>query len=75
MNRNLAAAASTFTPLLVRPGVALLRLATVIWVGSLERYHPENHYMRGPGPKWHEKYGSGRVGVNPAQAQMINNGT
>lgn len=20
-------------------------------------YRPELHYMRGPGPKWHEKYG------------------
>lgn len=19
-------------------------------------YHPELHYMRGPGPKWHEKH-------------------
>ena len=19
-------------------------------------YHPERHYMRGPGPKWHEKH-------------------
>jgi hypothetical protein len=22
-----------------------------------ERYHPELHYMRGPGPKWLEKHG------------------
>jgi hypothetical protein len=21
-------------------------------------YHPERHYMRGPGPKWHEKHGA-----------------
>lgn len=21
-----------------------------------ESYRPELHYMRGPGPKWHEKY-------------------
>jgi hypothetical protein len=21
------------------------------------RYHPERHYMRGPGPKWHAKHG------------------
>jgi hypothetical protein len=20
-------------------------------------YRPERHYMRGPGPKWHEKHG------------------
>jgi hypothetical protein len=24
------------------------------WFGS---YRPERHYMRGPGPKWHEKHG------------------
>jgi len=23
----------------------------------LHRYRPELHYMRGPGPKWHEKHG------------------
>ena len=22
----------------------------------LHRYRPELHYMRGPGPKWHEKH-------------------
>jgi hypothetical protein len=31
-------------------------------------YHPERHYMRGPGPKWHAKHGSpvltaGDIGV------------
>jgi hypothetical protein len=25
------------------------------WFAS---YRPERHYMRGPGPKWHEKHGS-----------------
>ncbi len=23
----------------------------------LDRYRPERHYMRGPGPKWREKHG------------------
>jgi hypothetical protein len=23
---------------------------------SIKRYHPEDHYMRGPGPKWREKH-------------------
>ena len=22
----------------------------------LSAYHPEKHYMRGPGPKWHERH-------------------
>jgi hypothetical protein len=26
------------------------------WDGPAERYHPEEHYMRGPGPKWREKH-------------------
>jgi len=25
-----------------------------------EPYHPERHYMRGPGPKWREKHGAQR---------------
>jgi hypothetical protein len=25
----------------------------------IKRYHPERHYMRGPGPKWFEKHGGG----------------
>jgi hypothetical protein len=24
--------------------------------GSVRKYHPEQHYMRGPGPKWREKH-------------------
>ncbi len=24
--------------------------------GPVRKYHPEDHYMRGPGPKWHEKH-------------------
>jgi len=31
------------------------------WHGLLSNrpdgYWPERHYMRGPGPKWHEKHG------------------
>jgi hypothetical protein len=26
--------------------------------GLMDPYHPERHYMRGPGPKWHAKHGS-----------------
>ena len=25
---------------------------------SAGSYRPDKHYMRGPGPKWHAKYGS-----------------
>jgi hypothetical protein len=26
------------------------------WDGPVRKYHPEQHYMRGPGPKWREKH-------------------
>jgi hypothetical protein len=26
-----------------------------------DAYRPELHYMRGPGPKWHEKHAAGRA--------------
>ena len=28
---------------------------------AFDPYRPELHYMRGPGPKWREKHGSGAV--------------
>jgi hypothetical protein len=72
MNRRLVAAASAVSPLLTRSGATLLKFATVIWVGSRERYHPENHYMRGPGPKWREKYGLNQVRGDLARGPMVN---
>jgi hypothetical protein len=27
-------------------------------LGDIRKYRPELHYMRGPGPKWHEKHSS-----------------
>ena len=46
--------------------VALLarvkRLWAKVWnalqeeLDSRATYHPEHHYMRGPGPKWHAKH-------------------
>ena len=37
-----------------------LNLLTLLWGGSVRQYRPEAHYMRGPGPKWHEKHGQNR---------------
>jgi hypothetical protein len=28
------------------------------WYGPAGKYRPEDHYMRGPGPKWREKHPS-----------------
>jgi hypothetical protein len=35
---------------------ALLTFLGPSWDGRVSRYHPEQHYMRGPGPKWREKH-------------------
>ena len=32
----------------------------------IKRYHPERHYMRGPGPKWLEKRSGGIDRIGPA---------
>jgi hypothetical protein len=29
-----------------------------------DTYHPERHYMRGPGPKWREKHGQAQSAAN-----------
>jgi hypothetical protein len=26
------------------------------WDGPARKYRPQDHYMRGPGPKWREKH-------------------
>jgi hypothetical protein len=33
-------------------------------------YRPGEHYMRGPGPKWHEKHGPDRTAVGLVQQPM-----
>ncbi len=35
---------------------ALLTILGPFWDGWHPRYRPEDHYMRGPGPKWREKH-------------------
>jgi hypothetical protein len=34
-------------------------------------YRPELHYMRGPGPKWREKYGAKIDGASPAVTRAL----
>ena len=40
---------------LVRVFRSLVMLFDLSGDGPVKRYHPEDHYMRGPGPKWREK--------------------
>ena len=40
----------------MRKGNSSLVHALLALRSRLARYHPEKHYMRGPGPKWHAKH-------------------
>ena len=40
--------------------------------GLFDDYRPELHYMRGPGPKWREKYGLAEIdGLSPAVTRAL----
>ena len=41
----------------LRLGNAVVELRKTL-KGLFDPYRPELHYMRGPGPKWHEKHGN-----------------
>ena len=47
-------------PLIREPGtwhpVIVARALREVVTELLDPYHPELHYMRGPGPRWHEKH-------------------
>ncbi|MBB5048153.1 hypothetical protein HNR60_002915 [Rhodopseudomonas rhenobacensis] len=45
---------------------ALLKRLYRNWRGP-ERYRPGAHYMRGPGPKWHDKQARGSFDCDPPQ--------
>ena len=48
---------SVFSPSSLRDGlVPLVNILRRLRQRIFESYHPELHYMRGPGPKWHEKH-------------------
>jgi hypothetical protein len=48
---------------LLRVVRSLVSLFDLSGDGSVKRYHPEDHYMRGPGPKWREKHLLDRAAV------------
>jgi hypothetical protein len=47
---------SALVSLLRSAASALLTLLGRSWDGPHRKYRPEDHYMRGPGPKWREKH-------------------
>jgi hypothetical protein len=47
---------------LIRSAIgALVKFFGPSWDGPARRYRPEDHYMRGPGPKWREKHVADRA--------------
>lgn len=58
----------TRMPSIVRAAVATWR---TIGHDLFDTYHPERHYMRGPGPKWRAKHGGSAVRVEGDGAPHI----
>jgi hypothetical protein len=54
--RRLSFRASALVSHLRRVIGAVVRFLGPSWDGPVVKYRPEDHYMRGPGPKWREKH-------------------
>jgi hypothetical protein len=53
---RLSSVTSVLVFLLRRAANALVTFFSSSWDGPVGRYRPEDHYMRGPGPKWRAKH-------------------
>jgi hypothetical protein len=60
MTRALLAISGSAAALLPRPFAGLSHAADAFWHHLIrhlfDSYHPEQHYMRGPGPAWRAKH-------------------
>jgi len=58
MSHTLAMSRSQTAKAVAAPslGKALVELWHTLTRDFTGAYHPERHYMRGPGPKWHAKH-------------------
>jgi hypothetical protein len=54
--RRFALPASVLGSLLNSAAGAVTMFLRSCWDVQTRKYHPEDHYMRGPGPKWREKH-------------------
>ena len=45
---------------------SLVKFLSPPWDGPVRKYRPEDHYMRGPGPKWREKHFLDRASASGA---------
>jgi hypothetical protein len=59
--RPLSFSASVLVSCLRRSAGAVVTFFGPSWDGQVRKYRPEDHYMRGPGPKWREKHLLDRV--------------
>ena len=51
----------------IRPfGKTIVAVFTSLIEDFLGAYHPERHYMRGPGPKWRQKHAVRSAAPRPA---------
>jgi hypothetical protein len=53
---QLSFAASVLVSLLRSAVSSMVTFFSPSWDGPVRKYRPEDHYMRGPGPKWREKH-------------------
>jgi hypothetical protein len=53
-------------------GKAVADLWRTVTTDLFDTYHPERHYMRGPGPKWHAKHAQPRVTAEPDLGGAVN---
>jgi hypothetical protein len=54
---------------------ALADLWKSLVAGMFDRYRPERHYMRGPGPKWHAKHAANhhvRISAEDLPSDQLN---
>jgi hypothetical protein len=58
--------ASVLVSLLRSAVSAVVTFLSPSWDGPVGKYRPEDHYMRGPGPKWREKHLLDRASVGGA---------
>jgi hypothetical protein len=47
---------SQLNSMLTKVGTSMLKIFGASWRGHGTNYRPEDHYMRGPGPKWRQKH-------------------
>ncbi|HEY0235607.1 MAG TPA: hypothetical protein VGC86_11245 [Afipia sp.] len=71
MSMHVLNGAPSFHALSLRARKLAADLMMVLWGGSLNQYHPEKYYMRGPGPKWREKHKPCSDGSKLAQIPVM----